>query len=145
MNPAVAASATSSCSQLTQDDKVFIAISPVFPDCYQETHDTPVIAGSLPGSLPASAAPDFTLFPPNAAFDPLQMAAFAKRGVFKGKKVAIFYGATSDTPEVKVVQTDLKKLGVNVVDTAEDGVQRRTQSHPTRRSSPSHSVSRATG
>jgi len=123
MDPAVPASATSSCTQLTQDDKVFIAIAPVFPDCYQQTYDTPVIAGSLPGTLPASAAPDFSLTPPNAAFDPIQMAAFAKRGVFKGKKVAIFYGADSDAPEVKVVQSDLKKLHVDVVDTAEDSVQ----------------------
>jgi phosphoribosylcarboxyaminoimidazole (NCAIR) mutase len=43
--------------------------------------------------------------------------------VFKGKKVAIFYGANSDAPEVKVVQSELKKLGVNVVLTAEDSVQ----------------------
>ena len=63
-----------------------------------------MIAGSLPGTIPANAAPDFAVIPPDAAFDPLQLAAFAKRGVFKGKKVAIFYGADSDAPEVKVVQ-----------------------------------------
>jgi Periplasmic binding protein len=123
MNPAVPASATSSCTQLTEDDTVFIAISPVFPDCYQQTYDTPVIAGSLPGSLPASAAPDFSFIPPNAAFDPVQLAAFNKRGAFKGKKVAIFYGANSDAPEVKVVQTDLKNLGVHVLLTAEDSAE----------------------
>lgn len=123
MNPAITASATSSCTQLTQDDKVFVSISPVFPDCYQQTYDTPVIAGSLPGALPASAAPDFALIPPDANFDPLQLAAFKKAGDFKGKKVAIFYGADSDAPEVKVVQNDLKKLGIPVVLTAEDSVQ----------------------
>ncbi len=123
MNPAVPASATSSCSQLTQDDKAFVAIAPVFPDCYQQTHDTPVIAGSLPGALPAGSAPDFALIPPDANFDPLQLAAFKKAGDFKGKKVAIFYGADSDAPEVKVVQDSLKKLGVPVVLTAEDSVQ----------------------
>jgi hypothetical protein len=37
--------------------------------------------------------------------------------------VAIFYGADSDAPEVKVVQSDLKKLGVPVALTAEDSVQ----------------------
>lgn len=123
MNPSVPAEATSSCTQLTEDDKIFVAISPVFPDCYQQDHDTPAIAGSLPGALPASAAPDFALIPPNAAFDPIQLAAFKQRGVFKGKKVAIFYGADSDAPEVKVVQADLKKLGIPVVLTAEDSVQ----------------------
>ena len=35
MNPSVPAEATSSCTQLTEDDKVFVAIAPVFPDCYQ--------------------------------------------------------------------------------------------------------------
>ena len=123
MNPSVPADATSSCTQLTEDDKVFVSISPVFPDCYQQTHDTPVIAGSLPGALPAGSAPDFALIPPDANFDPLQLAAFKKAGDFKGKKVAIFYGADSDAPEVKVVQDSLKKLGVPVVLTAEDSVQ----------------------
>ena len=61
--------------------------------------------------------------PPDANFDPLQLAAFKKAGDFKGKKVAIFYGADSDAPEVKVVQQDLKKLGVPVALTAEDSVQ----------------------
>ena len=51
MNPSVPAEATSSCTQLTEDDQVFIAIAPVFPDCYQVTHNTPVIIGSLPGTI----------------------------------------------------------------------------------------------
>ena len=63
------------------------------------------------------------MHPPDAAFDALQLADFEKRGVFKGKKVAIFYGADSDKPEVTVVQADLKKLRVDVVLTAEDSVQ----------------------
>jgi hypothetical protein len=120
-NPAVASSTSSSCSELTEDDKVFIVLFPVYPDCYQQTHDTPVIGGVLPGRLPASAAPDFSLTPPDAAYDPLQLAAFDKRGVFKGKKVGLFYGP-DDTSEAKVVQSDLKKLHVNVVASAEDGV-----------------------
>jgi hypothetical protein len=120
MNPSIASDATASCSELTENSHIFLAFSPVFPDCYQATHDTLVIGGSLPGALPASAAPDFSLAPPAAAFDPVMLANFNKRGVFKGKKVAIFYGANSDLPEVTVVQTVLKKLHVNVVLTAED-------------------------
>jgi hypothetical protein len=71
--------------------------------------------------LPASAAPDFSLTPPDTVYDPLQLAAFDKRGMFKGKKVGLFYGP-DDTSEAKVVQSDLKKLHVNVVASAEDGV-----------------------
>jgi hypothetical protein len=122
-NPSVPASVTASCSQLTEDDKIFIALSPVYPDCYQQDHGTLVIAGSLPGALPANVPPDFSLAPPDAAFDGPQLAVFAKRGAFKGKKVGIFYAADSDKPEVLAVQSDLKKLHVNVALTAEDSVQ----------------------
>ena len=121
MNPASASSILSSCSELTEDDKTFIVLFPVYPDCYQQTHDTPVIGGVLPGKLSASAAPDFSLTPPDAAYDPVELAAFDKRGAFKGKKVGIFYGV-DDTSEAKVVQSDLKKLHVDVVLSAEDSV-----------------------
>ena len=120
-NPAVASSTTSSCTELTENDKVFIVLFPVYPDCYQQTHDTPVIGGVLPGPLPASAAADFSLTPPDTAYDPVQLAAFDKRGTFKGKKVGLFYGP-DDTSEAKVVQSDLQKLHVDVVLSAEDGV-----------------------
>ena len=120
-NPAVASSTSSSCSELTEDDKVFIVLFPVYPDCYQQTHDTPVIGGVLPGTLPSSAAADFSLTPPDAAYDPVQLAAFDKRGTFKGKKVGLFYGP-DDTSEAQVVQYDLKKLHVDVVLSAEDSV-----------------------
>ncbi|MGP0031624.1 MAG: ABC transporter substrate-binding protein [Acidimicrobiales bacterium] len=120
MDPAIATDQTASCSQLTEDDHIFISLSPVYPDCYQQNHHTLVIAGSLPGTLPASAAADFSLSPPDAAFDPYLLATLNKDGTFKGKKVAIFYGATSDKPEVDTVQSVLKKLHVDLVDTALD-------------------------
>ena len=89
-DPALTSSSLAVCTQLTEDDHVFVAIAPVYPDCYQATHDTPVIDGTLPGTLPASAAPDFNLTPPDEAYDPIQFAAFKKAGVFKGKKVGIY-------------------------------------------------------
>jgi hypothetical protein len=122
-NPSIPASVATSCSQLTEDDHIFVALSPVYPDCYQQDHGTLVIAGSLPGTLPKNVPPDFSLSAPDANFDPVQFAAFQKRGAFKGKKVGIFYAADSDKPEVTAVQSDLKKLGVNVVSTAEDSVE----------------------
>ena len=119
MNPANASSIDSSCSELTEDDKVFVVLFPVYPDCFQQTHDTPVMGGVLPGPLPASAAADFSLTPPDSAYDPVQLAAFDTRGAFKGKKVGIFYGP-DDIFEAKVVQSDLKKLHVDVVVSADD-------------------------
>jgi hypothetical protein len=120
MNPSVAADEASSCATLTEDDHVFVAFAPVFPACYQTTHDTLVEGGSLPGAVTASSAPDFSLAAPDAPFDSLMLANFKKRGVFKGKKVAIFYGADSDKPEVTAVQADLKKIGIPLALTAED-------------------------
>jgi hypothetical protein len=114
-NPAVPSSATAACTQLTEDDKAFIVLAPVYPDCFQQTYDTPTISGTLPSSVPASSAPNFSLTPPASAYDPVQLAAFAKAGVFKGKKVALFIAADSDKPELAVVQSALKKLHVDVV------------------------------
>jgi hypothetical protein len=119
-DPAVTSSSLSVCTQLTEDDHVFVVILPVYPDCYQITHDTPVIDGTLPGTLPASAAPDFTLTPPDEAYDPIQFAALKKAGVFKGKKVGIYYGSGVDAAEANKVRSDLKKLDVNVVQFAGD-------------------------
>src|ERR1700733_15319619 len=114
MNPASASSIMSSCSELTEDDKAFIVLFPVYPDCFQQTYDPHVIGGVLPGTLPASAAADFSLTTPDAAYDPVQLAAFDNRGAFKDKKVGLFYGP-DDTSEAKVVESDLKKLHVDVI------------------------------
>ena len=119
-DPAITASSQTVCTQLTEDDHVFVAIAPVYPDCYQATHDTPVIDGTLPGTLPASAAVDFNLTPPDEAYDPIQFAAFKKAGVFTGKRVGIYYGSGVDGPEATSVQSDLKKLNVDVVQMAGD-------------------------
>ncbi len=119
-NPAVTSSSLSVCTQLTEDDHVFVVILPVYPDCYQVTHDTLVIDGTLPGTLPASAAPDFTLTPPDEAYDPIQFAALKRAGVFKGKKVGIYYGSGVDAAEANEVRSDLKKLDVDVVQFAGD-------------------------
>ena len=42
--------------------------------------------------------------------------------MFNGKKVGIFYGATSDAPEVTAVKADLAKLHVDLADTALEDV-----------------------
>jgi hypothetical protein len=117
-NPAIASSGNASCSELTEDDNVFVVMLPVYPECYQVTHDTPVIDGSIPVNVPASAAPDFNLTPPGTAYDPVEFAAFKSRGVFKGKKVGVYYGSDVDQAEAMEVQSDLKKLHVDVVLTA---------------------------
>ncbi len=119
VSPTTTTAALTACTQLVQDDQVFVAINPLSPECYLE-HQTPVINGGTLGTTgapPAGSAVDFVVGPPPAVYDPLQLAAFAKQGVFKGKKVGL-YADTVDTSELAVVQASLKKLGVDVVQSA---------------------------
>ena len=98
-NPSVPASVTASCSQLTEDDKIFIALSPVYPDCYQQDHDTLVIAGSLPGTLPANVAPDFSLSPPDAAFDAPSSLLWPRREPSRARRSASFTPLIRTSPK----------------------------------------------
>jgi hypothetical protein len=118
VNPAEASSAQAVCTQVTEDNAIFVAMSPYQPECYVVTHHIPTINASLPGGLPTSAAPNFTLTAPPSAFDPLQLAVYAKEGLFKGKKVAIVGTEQNDLAELGLVQSILQKLHVHVVQKA---------------------------
>jgi hypothetical protein len=122
VDPVGTAPAATSCTQLTQDDQVFIAIAPLMPDCYL-ADNVPTINGSglEQKTQSPSWAPNFTLTPPSTAFDPVELQMFSKLGVFKGKKVALFGGDSTDESEVAIVDAALKTLHVNVVQTAIDG------------------------
>ena len=118
VNPVGTGPAITACTQLAEDDEVFVAINPQQPDCFLQQHHVPTIAGSLEGAQSPGGAPNFTVTPPLTAYDPLQLSAFAHRGVFKGKKVGLFAGAQTDGRELQVVQKTLKNLGVRVVQSA---------------------------
>ena len=125
INPIGTASAANTCTALTQDDKVFAVIGffqAADSTCYVETHDTPLIGTTLSSSQAAQAkAPWFNngLSANNGI--PREMAAFAREGAFANKKVAVV-GDTSDQAEIDLVLPELKKLKVNVVQTAVNGV-----------------------
>ncbi len=70
--------------------------------------------------VPAGSAPNFAPVAPATAFDPLEIAWFTKNGVFKGKKVALFGGDSSDKSELAIVMSALKKDHVDVVQSAVD-------------------------
>ena len=118
VNPTSTASSASACTQLTQDDKAFVVFGPLYPLCYQQA-GVATINGTMGGTLSPGAAPNFTLTPPAAAFDPLQIAVFAEQGVFKGKKVGVI-GASVDQAEMPIVLTSLKKQHVDVVQSGVD-------------------------
>ena len=47
VNPVGTAPAITACTQLAQDDEVFVAIAPQQPDCYLQQYHVPTIAGSF--------------------------------------------------------------------------------------------------
>lgn len=119
VDPTGSAPAATACTQLTQDDKVFVALAPLAPTCYLQA-GVPTINALGPPATTTGLAKNFSLAPPPATYDPLELSVFKKQGVFKNKKVAIFAGVTADQPELTLVQSALKKLGVPVVATAVD-------------------------
>jgi len=119
VNPTGTAAAATSCTQLTEDNHVFVAFDPLSPICYLE-HGTPTINSTVTGNVSAGSAQNFTQVPPATAYDPTQLGVLAKQGAFKGKKVGVFGGATTDEAEVHVVDQALTKDHVDVVETATD-------------------------
>ena len=119
VNPTGTAAAQTSCTQLTEDNNVFVAFAPLSPICFLE-HGTPTIGSTVAGTVSAGAAQNFSLVPPATAYDPIQIAVLAKQGVFKNKKVGVFGGATTDAAEVNVVVNALKKNHIKVAQSAID-------------------------
>ena len=120
VNPVGTAPAATACTQLASDDKVFVAIAPQQPDCFLQQYGVPTINGSFQNVSGGGGAPNFTLSPPLAAYDPVQLAAFAHKGAFKGKKVGLFAGQATDQKELGVVQATLHSLHVPVAQSAVD-------------------------
>ena len=119
VNPTGTAPAATACTQLTEDDSVFVAIAPLMPTCYLQ-HGTPVVASIYASGVSPGTAQDFNIIPPNDAYDTLQLAVYEKQGLFKHKKVALFGGDVGDASELHAVQSELAKLHVPVATTAID-------------------------
>lgn len=118
INPTSLASSTSACTVMSKDDSVFAVFGPLYPVCYLQA-GVATINGLMPASSSPSGAQNFTLTPPPAAFDPLQLSVFSKKGIFKGKKVGVI-SASTDKLETPIVLSALKKLHVNVAQSAVD-------------------------
>jgi hypothetical protein len=119
VSPVGTAPAATACTQLGGDDKVFVAIAPFEPSCFLQ-QGVPTISGSYQEGPASGIAPNFTLTPPQTAYDPVQLKVFAHEGVFKGKKIGIFAGQTTDQGELHVVESALRSLHVPVIATAVD-------------------------
>ena len=60
VNPVGTAPAATACTQLAEDDEVFVAINPEQPDCFLQQYHVPTIAGSFQ-NVQSGGAPNFTL------------------------------------------------------------------------------------
>lgn len=121
VNPVGTGPAITACTQLSEDDSVFVAINPQQSDCFLQQHHVPTISGTMQTVVSQGGTPNFTLQPPPTAYDPVQLSVLAHQGDFKGKKVGIFAGTETDESELKVVQASLRSLGVHVALSAVDG------------------------
>ncbi|MDA8046480.1 MAG: ABC transporter substrate-binding protein [Actinomycetota bacterium] len=126
VNPIGTAPAAQACTQLTEDDHVFVVLgffNGTDPLCYLDTHGVNIIGGPATGASlsPAQQAAEkgtwfTTTLTPGHLF-PKEMDVFEKEGVFKGQKVAVV-AAAADQSQMGLVLPELKKLGVDVVQTA---------------------------
>ena len=91
VSPVGTAPAATACTQLDEDDQVFAAIAPFEPACFLQ-QGVPTIVGSYQGGPASGIAPNFTLTPPQAAYDPVQLKLFA-RGCVQGKEGRDLRGA----------------------------------------------------
>jgi hypothetical protein len=121
VNPLGTAGAATACSQLTEDDHVFAVVGffqAADTNCYVNTHDTPIIGASLTAQQAASAkAPWYNYFISDSDLIPKEMPYFKQQGVFAGQKVGVT-AETVDKSEMNLVISELKKLKVDVVQSA---------------------------
>jgi ABC-type branched-subunit amino acid transport system substrate-binding protein len=125
VDPLGPAGAATACTQLTEDDKVFAVVGYFLPadtTCYLDSHATPIIGLSLTAAESAAAkAPWFNPVISDSDLIPREMSTFKQEGAFSGKKVAVV-GTSADEAEMNIVVSELKKLKVDVVQTAVNSV-----------------------
>ena len=115
VNPASSTDPATSCAQLTQDDKVFVSFQPVYATCYLNA-GVSTIGGTYGTGATSNGAQNFNLTPPQAVLDPLIVKALGTSR-FKGKKVAIYAGSTTDAVDLSQVKADIIAQGAKVVAT----------------------------
>jgi ABC-type branched-subunit amino acid transport system substrate-binding protein len=125
VNPIGTAPADAACTKLTEDAKVFVVFSAFMPNpqCYLDTHATPLVGGTAitAGQAQGARAPwfSYTLGPEHLI--PKLLTALNKNGVFQGHKVAVTSLTADQTAMRDSVLPELKRLGVTVVGSAVNG------------------------
>jgi len=125
VNPLGTSGAATACTQLTEDDGVFVVLGffqTADTACYLDTHATPIIGQSLTTQESSKAqAPWYNDQISQSELVPKEMAYFKEQGAFAGKKVAVV-GTYADTQEMALVATALRNAKAHVVATATNSV-----------------------
>lgn len=120
VNPVGTAGAATTCTELTEDDGVLGAIGffqAADTTCYLDDHGTPIIGTSLTTAQAAQAqVPWYNMISENDQVSK-EMAYFKRNGVFTRQKVGVV-SESVNLDEKSLVLTELKKLKVDVVQTA---------------------------
>jgi ABC-type branched-subunit amino acid transport system substrate-binding protein len=88
INPLGTAPAQEACIKLTEDEKVFAAMSFFNADaplCFVQSHDTPILGGQTTAANLAKAKAPWTTLESGAELGPRQIDALAASGKLKGK------------------------------------------------------------
>lgn len=124
VNPIGTDPAAQACTQLTEDDHVFVAVGFFQNDdalCYVHTHDTPVIGPPLTASQEAQAdAPWFSPTLGTAKVAVKLLSALSAQGAFAGQRVAVIADANDQSEMNQIVLPELRTLKVDVVQTGVD-------------------------
>ena len=116
INPLESSSSSAACTQLTEDDKVFAVIGEFYtdgPECFVADHATPVVGGTMTDAeLARAKAPWVTATPNRDVVVPAAVAAAARAGVLKGKKVGLLIPSGLDPGVVAQVTKVLHQHGV---------------------------------
>ena len=116
INPLGTVPAQEACVKLTEDEKVFVAMSFFNADaplCFVSSHDTPILGGqTTPANLARAKAPWVTL-ESGAELGPRQIDALAKSGSLKGKLGIVGIADEKQSQVDDVVLPALKRHKMN--------------------------------
>lgn len=127
VNPIGTAPAAEACTKLTEDDKVFVVLgffNGSDPLCYLVTHGVNIIGGPATGASLTPAQQQqkkgtwFSYSLSENHLIPKELDVFDRQNVFSGHKVAVVALAQDQSVLQSLVVPELRKLGVDVVQTA---------------------------
>jgi len=112
IDPLGTAPAQEACVKLTEDEKVFVAMSFFNADaplCFVQSHDTPILGGQTTAANLEKAKAPWTTLESGAELAPRQVDSLAKAGALKGKLGIVAIADDQEALLESVVEPALKQ------------------------------------